>query len=354
MPDTSLPALEQVLIRTELDRPWFHAGEVRRLPEPTWRDILASGLLREAEVAGWATCDCAWDVHDEEVRYAPPESAWAGRPYISCPEAGVRWVEPDELRQWVIDLDQLATALGAALACSGRVEELVPGRLWLLGRTPLGGRTRDVFLARGAAEPRGAVGVIEACPRARAAAAPVVLVPEVVPRLEAQGPDAPTVLPLTSVAALSGRKITIDRDYLEDACRGESAPPVAATPIPPPGPGFTPAPGVTWSDVEIRFSDVHTVAVRVGEARGVFHYAQMGMADGRSSMPTEQWKLLHTFATAPGNVLDWTSREARRRNKKRCEYLVADLRRFFGIEGGAPIEYSRRDKGWRPLFRLFA
>jgi hypothetical protein len=80
----------------------------------------------------------------------------------------------------------------------------------------------------------------------------------------------------------------------------------------------------------------------------------MGMADGRSTMPTEQWKLLRTFAEAPGNVLDWTSRDARRRNKKRCEYLVDDLRRFFGIAGGAPIAYSKRDKGWRALVRLSA
>lgn len=354
MPDVSLPALEQILIRAEFDRPWFHAGDVRRLPEPTLTALLATGLLREAESATWATCDCSWDLHDEEVCVAPPESAWAGRPYISCPEAGVRWVEPDELRQWAVDVPCLATALAAALACTGRVEELLPGRLWLLGRTPVGDRTRDVFLARGVTDPLGGPAAIESCARFRTAVAPVLLVPQIVPPPDAWSGKAPRVLPLTSVVALAGRDLVVDRGYLESACREEGAPRTPSVVASAPTPKFTAPPGSTWADVEIRFSDVHTVAVRVGEARGVFHYAQLGMADGRSTMPTEQWKLLHTFATAPGNVLDWTSREARRRNKKRCEYLVADLRRFFGIEGGAPIEYSRRDKGWRPLFRLSA
>jgi hypothetical protein len=119
------------------------------------------------------------------------------------------------------------------------------------------------------------------------------------------------------------------------------------------GQAFYPTPAsATWADLSIRFVDGHSVAVRVGAAIGTYHYAQMGMADGRNARPTKQWDLLQVFARSHG-VLTWKSPEAGRKNKKRRELLARDLKAFFRIDG-EPIVATDDGKGWRTCFALEA
>jgi hypothetical protein len=106
----------------------------------------------------------------------------------------------------------------------------------------------------------------------------------------------------------------------------------------------------TWSDVEVRFKDGHTISVKVLGARGVFNYTQMGMANKKNAEPTVQWKLLKTFAEED-RVLTWKSSNASRKNQKTRENLSKDLRRFFRIEGD-PISLTEDKKGWRVIFEL--
>jgi hypothetical protein len=117
---------------------------------------------------------------------------------------------------------------------------------------------------------------------------------------------------------------------------------------------FSTPPDATWESVRIRFRDGHTISVRVGDVRGVFNYTQMGMADGKTGRPTKQWDLLRAFADRHGR-LDWSSRGADRRNQKRKETLVANLRAFFRIDGD-PFEVTTsvrgEGKGWRSRFGL--
>jgi len=114
---------------------------------------------------------------------------------------------------------------------------------------------------------------------------------------------------------------------------------------------FFPTPaGVTWADLSIRFADGHSVTVRVGDAGGKYHYAQMGMADGHNARATKQWELLRAFAQGYG-LLTWKSRYADRRNQKRSEYLARDLKAFFRIDG-EPIVATDDGKGWRTIFAL--
>lgn len=118
---------------------------------------------------------------------------------------------------------------------------------------------------------------------------------------------------------------------------------------------FFPTPaGATWPAVQMRFRDSHTVAVRVKGAHGVFHYAQMGMADSKSGNPTKQWDLLRAFATRYGQI-DWSSSSAHRNNQKRKEKLAGNLRDFFRIDGD-PFEVTAsvagEGKGRRTRFSL--
>jgi len=112
---------------------------------------------------------------------------------------------------------------------------------------------------------------------------------------------------------------------------------------------FFPTPAdATWEQVRIHFTDGHTVSASVGDASGVYHYSQMGMADRRNGNFTKQWELLESFATGRG-ILDWEHPDARRENQKRREMLARDLRAFFRIEGD-PL--AVQGNGWRTRFAV--
>lgn len=344
MPDVLADALADVLRRVDLDRPRFTDAEAARHDDAAWAEVVAAGLVRRAEDAEWVTCDGC----DE-----PEDITWVAGPggrtaYLQCATCGVHEVAPERLRHWTLDLAQLAERLAVALGCRGRIEEVAAGHVWLLGRLPNGARQHDVFLARRLAWPDGE-DALRNCARFQSSREPVVLVAGVVPRREFWRGDAPTVLAVPEFVRLASGVLVADREFVEAALPAGGTRKRAA----PIAPFATPA-GARWQDVEIRFQDAHTVSVRVLGATGLFHYAQMGMADGRTTLPTAQWALLRTFAEAPGGVLDWKNSEARRANKKRCETLAKDLTAFFGIEDGSPFEYSKRAKGWRAVVSLSA
>ena len=113
---------------------------------------------------------------------------------------------------------------------------------------------------------------------------------------------------------------------------------------------FPTPPDATWGDVSIRFTDSHTVSIRVKSETRKLHYAQMGMANKRSSNPTVQWALLYSFAREHGE-LNWSSRHAHRRNQKRREILARNLQGFFHIEED-PFRLTDDGKGWAARFRI--
>ena len=117
-----------------------------------------------------------------------------------------------------------------------------------------------------------------------------------------------------------------------------------------PMPFFPTPPDARWTDVEIQFCDGETVSILVKEARGRYSYSDMGMSHTRSKKPTKQWELLRAFAVNHG-ILDWDSRQAHRRNKKRRELLGRNLQAFFRIEGD-PFRLNRDGKGWTALFAV--
>src|SRR5262249_16095907 len=113
---------------------------------------------------------------------------------------------------------------------------------------------------------------------------------------------------------------------------------------------FPTPPDATWDDVTIRFIDGHNVFVQVMKTTGTFDNTHMGMADGRNSKATEEWKLLEVFAEYEG-FRTWKSSKADRRNQKRREDLAKNLRAFFRIEGD-PFRLTEDRKGWRARFRI--
>lgn len=109
--------------------------------------LVELGLLHPAAEASRVLCpECG--EHFEEV-LALEGPGGQVRFAVPCPVVMRADVPPAARRQWTVDHANLAVALARSLALTGKCTELVPGRLWRLGRTTWQGASRDVALARG-------------------------------------------------------------------------------------------------------------------------------------------------------------------------------------------------------------
>ncbi|WP_145215245.1 hypothetical protein [Planctomycetes bacterium TBK1r] len=156
------------------------------------------------------------------------------------------------------------------------------------------------------------------------------------------------LLSLAETFSITPRKsfaVTVSAVAKIDAFRQRYAPNIDATR---PDICFPTPTGAGWADLRIKFVDGETVSIHLGETKGVYIYAQLGLVDARNGRPTKQWELLKSFADGRG-LLTWKSADACRRNKKRKEYLSANLRDFFRIPGD-PIVLTDDKKGWRTAF----
>jgi len=230
--------LDEVLRRVDLDRPRFTFAERRRIPDDAWGRVADLGLVRRIEDAEWVKCTSCGE--GEDVVFAPTAPGRERRAYSHCRENGTVRIDVAQLQQWDVDLARLAQALAEALSCGGRVEELVPGRLWALGRIAVHGRTREVFFAtRLAAEP-----MFASSARLQSAIAPVVLVAGVVPDRAAWGAGVPTVLTIPTFVALGEGSLAADQDFVVSALTVAS--PAAASPSPDADACVFRAMGRTW------------------------------------------------------------------------------------------------------------
>lgn len=212
-------AWDEVLRRVDLDRPRFTYEERRRVPDAAWTRLADLALVRAVEDAEWATCVSCGE--DEDVVFAPTLPGRPRRAYAHCAENGAVRIDVAQLQRWNVDPARLADLLAAALACEGRSEELVPGRLWLLGRVAVRGGVREIFFGRALAERDGAA-VLADCARFRAALAPAVLVAGSLPRADSSTVAHATFLAVSSVASLEKGSLVADRAYVVAALGGPS------------------------------------------------------------------------------------------------------------------------------------
>lgn len=115
-------------------------------------------------------------------------------------------------------------------------------------------------------------------------------------------------------------------------------------------PRFRTPVGATWTDVRMKFKDPHTITISIGGETKTCTYAEMGMADGRTTRPNEQWELLRQCALE-GGQLTWEGVSPSRKNQKRRERLGEHLRVFTGIEAD-PFEYVKAIDGWKAHFAI--
>jgi hypothetical protein len=185
--------------------PVFAADCSAAWPSGTIEQLLDARLIRQTAPTEYVTCPDCRDGHTEEVivRDAPDGRC---RFFIYCPEQLRVEIEANELRRWVVDFRVLTQSLASALSLRGRCTQIVPGRLWRLGRTDWQGTSRDVLLARGLR--LADAGDVAA--RVGQATRPIVLVATQIPDPGIWNGRIPPVVTLSHVSQLSDGQIELE------------------------------------------------------------------------------------------------------------------------------------------------
>ena len=206
----------------------FSADEVVRWPPGALDLLLRSGLLRETAPANGLVCDqceeACWI--EPDIREDPKTGKAVGTFFCTRREdIGHFTVDLERLGQWEAHLSGLAAAVAKALTAIGEVQEIMPDRLYQLGKVLVGGRSREAFLARGLNWHDGA-SVLSQATRSSLSPTPVVFVPAIAPLRPGQG-DGPLILPLKDIAFMGNDGLTIDLSAIGE----ESTPMVAPCPL---------------------------------------------------------------------------------------------------------------------------
>ena len=137
-----------LLAHSEWDEPLLDARRVARWPEAALFEFLRLGLLREAIPATALACAGCPDALLRDVVWIEHPITGERQAYVTCPDCGPRAIAADELRRWSIDWLQLVEFVRGGLQVQGASLELIPNRLWQLGKAYWSGRPVTLFLGR--------------------------------------------------------------------------------------------------------------------------------------------------------------------------------------------------------------
>jgi hypothetical protein len=248
-----------------------------------------AGLLEYAGLDGYSDCrDCALGVGCPIERFGGTDEE---PEYLAlCPQGEMLLYREADLRRWLLSALSVARVLADRLGHPQPIEELVPRRLWEVGR--LGARVR-LYLLCGVKKPDARTVATILAERVKLTRG-LVLVPGELP--------APGLLPSQAIAVSLGEVlrleetgVILDRALLDDYAErlaGEKAKP-AMLPIAVPS-------GFAWSQVTIEFVSDEDVRIwTVGEPT-VKSFSDLGFANARDGQPTKPWHLLREFAGHEG------------------------------------------------------
>jgi len=145
--------------------PVFTAEDMAGVPPQMVTRLTELGVLRPASTATHVICD-ACDEHHVECVMPIKYPGGQARFFIRCPVNGRVEVPRERLLQWAVDYAPLLAALAKALSAQGSVAEVVPRRVWNIGRASLAGKSKALWAARGLAWP-DAVQIAASLPKGR-------------------------------------------------------------------------------------------------------------------------------------------------------------------------------------------
>jgi hypothetical protein len=141
-------ALRLLLQRLDLDPPRLHMEEAWDVLGASLEPLVACGLLRETAPSRFTTCwECGGSRTIQVIHLSRPGSP-ERVPFLPCPQCGPVRIDPEQLRRWDIDVPAFAGALTAAAGVAGPPAEVIPRRLWRLGKAKWAERPHDAYLAR--------------------------------------------------------------------------------------------------------------------------------------------------------------------------------------------------------------
>lgn len=220
--------LAQLFSRTDLAGHVIVYDETRRWPAAEREAILRLGILRRIEDADYVTCDVCPDAH-----YADIILDIGPEPRIYCGEHGLMRVAPERLQQWEVDSEALARLLAPQLNLTPGMQVVTPGRIWLLGRRQVSGRTAEFFLVQGIAGP-DSVELLRSAPRLAGSPAPIIVCPDQLPGHSEWRESGRALFRLTEWAHLKDGRLTIEFEAFADLYRQTSAAfekPLTPTPV---------------------------------------------------------------------------------------------------------------------------
>jgi len=210
-----LSPLEQIWLRAGLRDHVISYDETRQWPKDERERIFALGILRRREDAEAVRCDACGEPHTGEVIYAGDDGSDG---LISCPRLGVVRVPRERQQQWEVDFAGLAELLKRAFALAGGIQELKPGRVWLMGQRRVGSRVAEFFLIQGASWPDG-VDILRSTPRFANSPAPVVLFPGTLPKDPAWQANGRALYSLKELVRLGDSGLVAAIEAVEDLYR---------------------------------------------------------------------------------------------------------------------------------------
>lgn len=341
--------LTTVWERSDVAEARFDGDEVRDRRDAGMDRLVKIGLVRPVENIRCVPCDACAEHHLEEVTYIQSPPGSPVRAYIHCPENGRIAVPLERLKQWAVDFDGLAKAIASGLDLAGQVEDVIPGRLWSLGKATIGRRSRDVFLARGAAW-IDAPGIFGACERLNASKGALLFVPGEMPPQDAWTGEPPSVVPLKLVARLEDESLVFDRDHLESLLTGDrrKAPIKAQNSFPTP-------PGTQWREVMVWVTD-STITIEAKRRSRDFSFQAAGFEEKRKrGVPDAIWALLKVFAMR-GGVIPFDGADLDHNIRTNLKQYVSVLRKRVqalipGIDGD-PIPHVKDERSYRMAFKI--
>ena len=342
-------AWRALLARTACGEPLFSFDETRRWRQTEFEQFSASGLLREVGQAQFVTCDACDDAHREEVIWRSSVREPSGmRAYIPCPVEMALHVPAERLRQWSVDADELARQIAAAMERAGKVESVLVGRLWKLGRRRLAGRFRDAFFA--IVTDTDGQAITETAVARLNATHGILLVLGNMDRLKGWQVAHLTVLEAPEVVSCGDGRLDVNLDYIEDALPRERTPEKSAeirsVPIPE---------GTRWDQLTIAVLET-SLLVKICGYEKELGLEEAGFADARKGehVSNRPLQVLRLFASQRGRIvlgeLPGGDRE-RSRVRKQVSVLRTIFRSLFAIDG-EPIILEKAPGQYRCAFEV--
>ncbi len=343
MPDI----LSLIWSRADTRYPIFHGDEFNS-EGGNESALLRTGLIRQADNASNVICDACGDGHIEEVIFVESPTDSGLRAYIQCPENGRVSVPFERLKCWTIDFQVLTGAVSKALSLTGKPEELLPGRIWFLGKGTFAGYAREVFFARGLTW-IDAGNILDRTSRILSASGHIVIVLGAIPNERVWKNEPLRVFSLSAIATVENGNVTIDWSYLRGIL------PTTKKKVPHTLPSFPTPAGATWPDVRVKIMG-HSLSIEVKGLTKKYTFQEAGFEEiRRKAYPDQLWQFLTILGQHMGVLknneaaIDYKARTNLKKYiselRKRLQSLIPDI-------DGNPILYDSKDRAYKTAFKI--